>query len=65
MAWVRWASAACRRSGFGPGDEVVAHTVNERVAIEHLVQAAQFYAVFPLVFVHTVEREQRARAGTR
>jgi len=32
--------------GFGPGDEADAHTVNERVAIEHLVMATQFYAAF-------------------
>lgn len=39
--------------GFGPGDETDAHSVNERVAIRHLVEAAQFYAVFPLIYVHT------------
>jgi putative selenium metabolism hydrolase len=39
--------------GFGPGDEVDAHTVRERVAIRHLVAAAQFYAAFPLVYVAT------------
>jgi putative selenium metabolism hydrolase len=36
--------------GFGPGEEDVAHSVNERVAIRHLVEAAQFYAAFPLVY---------------
>ncbi len=41
--------------GFGPGDEQDAHSVGERVAIAHLVQAAQFYAAFPLVYVHTME----------
>jgi putative selenium metabolism hydrolase len=41
--------------GFGPGDEVDAHTAGERVAIEHLVKAAQFYAAFPLVYLHTLE----------
>ena len=41
--------------GFGPGKEDDAHAVIERVAIAHLVQAAQFYAAFPLVFVHTLE----------
>ena len=39
--------------GFGPGDEVDAHSVRERVAIRHLITAAQFYAVFPLVFAAT------------
>jgi len=36
--------------GFGPGEEDVAHSVLERVPIRHLVEAAQFYAAFPLVF---------------
>ncbi len=44
--------------GFGPGDEVDAHTAGERVAIEHLVKAAQFYAAFPLVYLHSVENQQ-------
>ncbi len=36
--------------GFGPGEEEVAHSAGERVPIEHLVKAAQFYAAFPLLF---------------
>jgi putative selenium metabolism hydrolase len=36
--------------GFGPGEEEVAHSVGERVPIRHLVEAAQFYAAFPLIF---------------
>lgn len=36
--------------GFGPGEEEVAHSVFERVPIRHLVEAAQFYAAFPLIF---------------
>jgi putative selenium metabolism hydrolase len=41
--------------GFGPGEENVAHSVTERVAIRHLVEAAQFYAAFPLVYSSTVK----------
>jgi len=41
--------------GFGPGEEDVAHSVIERVPIRHLVEAAQFYAAFPLVYVATLE----------
>jgi putative selenium metabolism hydrolase len=41
--------------GFGPGEEDVAHSVIERIPIEHLVQAAEFYAAFPLAYVATVE----------
>jgi acetylornithine deacetylase/succinyl-diaminopimelate desuccinylase-like protein len=36
--------------GFGPGREDVAHTARERVPIDHLVAATQFYAAFPLVY---------------
>jgi putative selenium metabolism hydrolase len=36
--------------GFGPGEEEVAHSVGERMPIQHLVDAAQFYAAFPLTF---------------
>ena len=42
--------------GFGPGEEESAHTGNERVAIRHLVKAAQFYASFPLTYVETTRR---------
>jgi putative selenium metabolism hydrolase len=42
--------------GFGPGDEVDAHSVGERVSIEHLVKAVQLYALFPLSYVHTVNQ---------
>lgn len=41
--------------GFGPGDEVDAHSVGERVSIDHLVRAVQLYAAFPLLYVHAVE----------
>jgi putative selenium metabolism hydrolase len=37
--------------GFGPGEEDVAHSVVERVPIRHLVEAAKFYAAFPLTYV--------------
>jgi putative selenium metabolism hydrolase len=37
--------------GFGPGEEDVAHSVLERVPIRHLVEAAQFYAAFPLTYL--------------
>lgn len=37
--------------GFGPGDEVYAHTPEDQMPIEHLTKAAQFYAAFPKEFV--------------
>ncbi|MDA8244821.1 MAG: YgeY family selenium metabolism-linked hydrolase, partial [Elusimicrobia bacterium] len=33
--------------GFGPGNEVYAHTVNEFMPAEDLVKAAAFYAALP------------------
>ncbi|MFA6093331.1 MAG: YgeY family selenium metabolism-linked hydrolase [Elusimicrobiota bacterium] len=33
--------------GFGPGDEVLAHTVKERMPVDHLLKAASFYAALP------------------
>ncbi len=32
--------------GFGPGNEVLAHAPNEKIPIEHLVNAAAFYALY-------------------
>ncbi len=39
--------------GFGPAEESVAHTVNDRVPIDHLTRAAAFYAAFPGVYCRT------------
>ncbi len=36
--------------GFGPGDEIYAHTVLDQVPLEDVVQAAAFYALFPAVY---------------
>ncbi|MGF1448472.1 MAG: YgeY family selenium metabolism-linked hydrolase [Opitutales bacterium] len=40
--------------GFGPAEEAVAHTVNDRVPIEHLIQCAAYYAAFPGIYCETV-----------
>jgi acetylornithine deacetylase/succinyl-diaminopimelate desuccinylase-like protein len=32
--------------GFGPGDELLAHTTGEKVSVEHLTDASAFYASF-------------------
>jgi acetylornithine deacetylase/succinyl-diaminopimelate desuccinylase-like protein len=32
--------------GFGPGNEVLAHAPNEKVAVDDLVVASAFYAAF-------------------
>ncbi len=36
--------------GFGPGDEIYAHTVLDQVPLEDVVQAAAFYALFPAIY---------------
>ena len=36
--------------GFGPGDEIWAHTPDDQVPIAHLEAAARFYALFPQRF---------------
>lgn len=37
--------------GFGPGDEVHAHTPEDQCPIDHLTAAARFYAAFPSAFL--------------
>ena len=44
--------------GFGPGDEKYAHAPNEKVAIDDLVAAAAFYAVFPRVVCETAREDE-------
>jgi len=39
--------------GFGPGNEVHAHTPDDQCPVEHLTRAACFYATFPLLFLDT------------
>ncbi len=38
--------------GFGPGNEVFAHTVHEQMPVKQLIQAAAFYATFAKQYVH-------------
>ncbi len=37
--------------GFGPGDEVHAHTPDDQCPVAHLTRAARFYAAFPGLFL--------------
>lgn len=37
--------------GFGPSREEYAHSVQDQVAVEHLIKAAAFYALFPSILV--------------
>lgn len=43
-----WAGKAGIASiGFGPGDEVTAHTTNDSVPLDEMVKATEFYALLP------------------
>lgn len=33
--------------GFGPANEIYAHTVNDQIPVEHLLKAGAFYAMYP------------------
>jgi putative selenium metabolism hydrolase len=45
---IYWAGKANIPSiGFGPGDEVTAHTVNDSVSLDDMVKATEFYAILP------------------
>lgn len=50
--------------GFGPAEEAVAHTVNDRVPIDHLIKCAAFYAAFPTVFCTSNPGSRAAAAGS-
>jgi len=36
--------------GFGPANEVYAHSIDDQCPVEHLVKAAAFYAAFPTIY---------------
>ncbi len=40
--------------GFGPGDESLAHSPNERIPIDHLEKASAFYAMLPYILEEDV-----------
>jgi putative selenium metabolism hydrolase len=49
-----WAGKAGIPSiGFGPGDEITAHTVNEHVLLDDVVKATEFYALLPNLLSQT------------
>jgi putative selenium metabolism hydrolase len=41
--------------GFGPGDEVTAHTMEDSVSLEEVVKATEFYALLPNILSSTIE----------
>lgn len=42
--------------GFGPADEIHAHTPDDQCAVEHLTRAAAFYAAFPRAYLAAKRR---------
>jgi putative selenium metabolism hydrolase len=40
--------------GFGPGDEIHAHSPEDQCPVAHLTAAARFYAAFPQAFLRTM-----------
>jgi putative selenium metabolism hydrolase len=42
--------------GFGPANEVYAHSVDDQVPVEHLKEACKFYASFPKIFVKNLKK---------
>jgi len=45
---IYWAGKAGIPSiGFGPGDEVTAHTTEDSVSLDDMVKATEFYALLP------------------
>jgi putative selenium metabolism hydrolase len=52
-----WAGKAGIPSiGFGPGDEIYAHTVLDQVPLDEVVAATEFYALFPSVLAKQVNK---------
>ena len=41
--------------GFGPANEIHAHTVDDQCPIDHLTEAMKFYAAFPKFYVQNLE----------
>jgi putative selenium metabolism hydrolase len=51
-----WAGKAGIPSiGFGPGDEIHAHTIIDQVSLEDVVAATEFYALFPRMLAEKVK----------
>ena len=52
-----WAGKAGIPSiGFGPGDEIWAHTVNDQIPLQEVVAATEFYALFPSMLSKQVNK---------
>jgi putative selenium metabolism hydrolase len=52
-----WAGKAGIPSiGFGPGDEIYAHTSNEQIPLDEVVNATEFYALFPQLLAEKINK---------
>lgn len=52
-----WAGKAGIPSiGFGPGDEIYAHTSNEHIPLDEVVAATEFYALFPQMLAQKTKK---------
>jgi putative selenium metabolism hydrolase len=43
--------------GFGPGDEIYAHTIEEQNSLHDIVQAAEWYALFPKLLAARLQHD--------
>lgn len=41
--------------GFGPANEIYAHSPKDQIPVEHLVEACKFYAAFPLTLINKLK----------
>jgi putative selenium metabolism hydrolase len=51
--------------GFGPAEESVAHTINDRVPIEHLTRCAAMYAAFPNTYCEINPKAPAAKGAKK
>jgi putative selenium metabolism hydrolase len=57
---IYWAGKAGIPSiGFGPGDEVTAHTTEDSVPLDDVVRSAAWYALFPVILRDMIEQGVR------
>lgn len=42
--------------GFGPANEIYAHSPKDQIPVQHLVEACKFYAAFPKILVNNLKK---------
>ncbi len=43
--------------GFGPANEIYAHSPKDQIPVQHLVEACKFYAAFPQILINNLKRK--------